>query len=277
MKHNEGPWELALIDLDGTLYRGERTLPGAPEFLQRLRNRGIRPVFFTNNSTRTPKQVCEKLASHQIRADFHEVCTSAQASAAHIRRRHGAGVTVLSIGQDGLREAIIEEGLTPLFVGGEESSRTGKADAAVLGLDANLSYQDLAVFCNEVMRLGEFILTNGDVRLPAEDRFLPGNGAVGSFVATATGLSPYVAGKPNPDFVEYALARYGVAPERTLVIGDNVETDVAVGKLAGLYTIQVTTGVQYLHESTSNQVRMTSHYTADEVHASVENLFRLPH
>ncbi|SFU82755.1 HAD-IIA family hydrolase [Alicyclobacillus macrosporangiidus] len=267
MRHGERAWQAALLDLDGTLYRGDEVVPGAPEFVERLRRRGIRPVFLTNNSTRTPRQVADKLNRMGITAEPDEVCTSAEASAHQLRERFGPAY-IGFVGLDGVREALVEFGHRAVELGTPEHDGHPGVAAVVVGLDPEITYRRLTAVCAEVSRLGAFILTNGDVRLPAGDRFVPGNGALGAFIETATGIRPYVAGKPNPDFVQFALQRYGLDPDGVLLIGDNRRTDVLAGKLAGVYTVQVQSGVQYAEtESASTPLE------PDEVHPSVADLF----
>lgn len=247
------PWKLALVDLDGTLYRGEEGIPGAAEFIDRLRRFGIQPVFFTNNATRTPKQVCAKLATFAIASEPWEVCTSAQAAAAFLRDGLPSAATVAYLGTQALAEALEEQGFTAHYLLGTPTSTSSAAEgqlhaevsAAVLGLDPRVNYGQLAEFCQVVMRLGEFMLTNADVRLPSGANFLPGNGAFGSLVATATGIQPTVAGKPQVRFVDYALRRFGVSREQAVLIGDNLRTDVQAGIAAKVHTIQVQSGVSY--------------------------------
>jgi HAD superfamily hydrolase (TIGR01450 family) len=158
--HAERDWKLALIDIDGTLCRGKQVIEGAPQFVERLRNRGIQPVFFTNNATRTPQQVSTFLSSMGFQVSPREVCTSAQAAAYTLRRRVGEGATVLYIGTDGLREALTTEGLMPVYVDDEHSGPLEDVSAAVVGLDPNVTYQHLARFCQQVMRIGWWVLTN---------------------------------------------------------------------------------------------------------------------
>ncbi|CAM3811016.1 HAD-IIA family hydrolase [Alicyclobacillus pomorum] len=270
MNHTQRRWKAALLDLDGTLYRGETVIPGAVEFVQRLRKRGIQPVFFTNNATRTPGDVCLKLKRLGFDAFPNEVCTSAQAAARYLQREVAEGSKVGYLGQSGLSFALEEAGLVPVSVAADDADVI-ECSAAVLGLDPTATYQSLARFCNLVGRLGAFVLTNADVRLPADDTFLPGNGALGSFVSTATGVSPYVAGKPNPDFVQYVLERFQVSVEDVLVIGDNLETDVASGVLSGVYTIHVQTGVVY-SEAQNGEVR--GQWQPNETWPSVASLFQ---
>jgi 4-nitrophenyl phosphatase len=269
MNHTQYRWKAALLDLDGTLYRGENVIPGAIEFVQRLRNRDIQPVFFTNNATRTPDDVCQKLKRLGIDASPNEVCTSAQAAARYLQRTLTQGSKVGYLGQTGLSSALKDAGFVPVAVAADEADVI-ECSAAVLGLDPTATYSSLARFCSLVARLGRFVLTNADVRLPVDDSFLPGNGALGSFVSTATGVSPYVAGKPNPDFVQYALERFQVSAEDVLVIGDNLETDVASGVLSGVYTIHVQTGVVY---PAAQQSVAGGQWQPNETWSSVAELF----
>ncbi|MCL6592872.1 MAG: HAD-IIA family hydrolase [Alicyclobacillus sp.] len=270
-KHQRRTWQAALIDLDGTLYCGREVVPGAPAFVERLRRRGIRPVFLTNNSTRTPQQVADKLQAMGIEAHAAEVCSSAEATAAYLLQKYGQ-VTVGYLGQDGLHSALLAAGHQPVSLGTAAEERAGTAIAAVaVGLDPTADYMRLAAACDHVMRLKAFVLTNGDVRLPGEDRFWPGNGALGAFIATATGVQPYLAGKPNPDFIAFTLARYGLQRDQVLLIGDNLRTDVEAGKRAGVYTIQVLTGVQYGGAGAGTDA--SPDVQADEVYGSVAELF----
>jgi HAD superfamily hydrolase (TIGR01457 family) len=271
--HAERDWKLALIDIDGTLCRGKQVIEGAPQFVERLRNRGIQPVFFTNNATRTPQQVSTFLSSMGFQVSPREVCTSAQAAAYTLSRKVGEDAPVLYIGTDGLREALHAEGLVPVYVDDQRSGPLDDVSAAVVGLDPNVTYQHLAWFCQQVMRLGWWVLTNQDVRLPVEDAFMPGNGAIGSFISTATGMTPIVTGKPEPLFVDYALARYGARRDEAIIIGDNLLTDIKAGVACGVYSIYVETGVRYPKPKSDHGECDASAIIPNETHASVAELF----
>lgn len=264
MQHRERSWKLALIDLDGTLFRGTEVIPGAVEFVNRIRQRDIRPVFFTNNATRTPTQVVNKLRTMGIAANADEVCTSAQASADWLLRQCGPTASIAYIGTDGLSAALTEANLSARHVRelDDKSDAQPVFDAAVMGLDPLVTYANLTTFCQIVSEIGGFVLTNADARLPVGSWFAPGNGALGSFVSTATGLEPMVIGKPETVFVHYALSRYDAGPEDAILIGDNVLTDILAGRNSGVYTIQVRTGVS-----------VATDIAADEVWLSVADLF----
>ncbi|KPV43683.1 HAD-IIA family hydrolase [Alicyclobacillus ferrooxydans] len=270
MNHRDIDWKLALIDLDGTLYRGSRVIPGAPEFVARLRDEDIQPVFFTNNATRTPVAVVKHLERLGITAMPHEVVTSAQAAANRVGAPDGDSY-VLYIGQEGLHEALREAGHRPLSVRHPKvRDRLGLVKAAIVGLDPDVTYREFALFSQKTAELGSFILTNGDVQLPTEDGFMPGNGALGVFVEAASRVHPYVAGKPNPDFVGYALERFGISREDAFLVGDNPDTDIRCGRQFGVYTILVETGVAANRRLAQSDSPMEE---PDEAVNSVEDLF----
>ncbi|WP_062307426.1 HAD-IIA family hydrolase [Alicyclobacillus sendaiensis] len=240
----------ALLDLDGTLFRGRAVIEGAPEFVRALRASGIQPIFFTNNSSRTPAQVATFLRDLGIDAQAEEVATSAQAAAFLIRRRtsakpHGEPPIVAFVGGPGLEEALRDEGLEPRKARADElrAAWVNRASAVAVGLAPDACYGDLALVARVAYRIGWMVLTNPDRRLPVEDGFMPGNGALGAFVQTASSADVFVTGKPDPSFVDYALQRFHLRRDEVVIVGDNVETDVAAGRAAGLATVWVKSGL----------------------------------
>jgi len=270
--HQNRRFRVALLDLDGTLYRGDNPISGADRFVARLRARGIQPVFFTNNATSTPEQVCSRLRQFHVDCEPVEVCTSAQGAAHFIRARHGQVATGV-VGEHGLLQALVDEGLKPQYAdpaAADMNLLLKECQVAVLGLDRYCTYHSLAIFARLVDTLGEFVLTNGDVRLPVADGFNPGNGALGHLVETATGVQPLVIGKPNPEFVRYALGRFNCPPDEALIVGDNLLTDIAAGNQACVYSVQVQSGVQ----ARDNDTAMGGFRPqADEQVDSIDNLF----
>ncbi|WP_067928882.1 HAD-IIA family hydrolase [Alicyclobacillus shizuokensis] len=238
------PWRAALIDLDGTVYRGDEVIEGAAAFVERLRERRIQPVFLTNNSVRTPQQTADKLNRMGIAARPEEVVTSSEASADYVLRRVGHG-RVGYLGEAGVAEALAAVGLTGVCLRGWQEGALPEVDGLVLGLDRRAGYLDYAAFSLLAMELGWFVLTNPDVRLPVGSRFYPGNGAVGRMIAEASGVDAVIIGKPSPEFIDYALSRYGVARSDAFIIGDNLRTDIEAGRVSGLTTVWVQSGVQY--------------------------------
>ncbi|WP_462411116.1 TIGR01457 family HAD-type hydrolase [Neobacillus sp. Marseille-QA0830] len=222
-----------LIDLDGTMYRGTERIEAASDFVKKLKNKGIPYLFVTNNSSRTPAQVAEKLRGFDIPAEEKLVFTTSQATANYIYQENPEG-TVYVIGEEGLHTAIKEKGFQ---MAGET------ADYVVIGIDRDITYEKLATACLAVRNGAGFISTNGDIAIPTERGLLPGNGALTSVVTVSTQIKPVFIGKPEAIIMEQALKVLGSAKEETLMVGDNYDTDITAGIKAGMDTLIVHTGV----------------------------------
>ncbi|MBM6618685.1 TIGR01457 family HAD-type hydrolase [Bacillus suaedaesalsae] len=229
MKQYEG----YLIDLDGTMYKGTERIHEACDFVRALKEKNIPYLFVTNNSTKTPEQVAEHLKAFDIPTETNQVFTTAQATANYIYELK-KDAKVYMIGEEGLRLALQEKGFT--FAGED-------ADVVVSGLDRSITYEKLAIACLAVRNGAKFISTNADIALPTERGFLPGNGSLTSVIAVSTEVNPIFIGKPEKVIMEQALKAIGTNPSKTLMIGDNYQTDILAGIDAGLDTLLVHTGV----------------------------------
>lgn len=222
-----------LIDLDGTMYRGTEKIEEAGGFVKKIQRKGIPYLFVTNNSTRTPAQVAETLRKFDIPAQEQQVFTTSQATANFLYEQNKEA-SVFVIGEEGIRTALQEKGFN--FAGEH-------ADCVVVGLDRSIDYEKLAIACLAVRNGAKFISTNGDVALPTERGFLPGNGSLTSVIAVSTQTEPVFIGKPEPIIIEQALEVLGTRKEETLMVGDNYDTDIMAGINAGMDTLLVHTGI----------------------------------
>jgi 4-nitrophenyl phosphatase len=223
-----------LIDLDGTMYAGTQVIPGAPEFIDRLNAAGIPYLFVTNNSSRTPEQVAEKLVKMGIRTTPENVFTTSRATAQFIHDEK-PGASVYVIGEDGILEALAEQGL--------EVVTHENPDYVVTGIDRGITYEKLAGACLSVRNGARFISTNGDIAIPTERGFMPGNGSLTSVVSVSTETQPVFIGKPEPIIIEQAMAVLGTSTEETIMVGDYYDTDIRAGIGIGIDTLLVHTGV----------------------------------
>lgn len=222
-----------LIDLDGTMYRGTELIKEAADFVKKLRELDLPYLFVTNNSSRTPAQVAEKLRSFTIAAGEEQVFTTSMATANYIFEQK-SDASVYVIGEEGIKNALMEKGLT--FA--EEH-----ADYVVVGIDRLINYEKLATACLAVRNGAVFISTNGDIAIPTERGLLPGNGSLTSVITVSTQTKPTFIGKPESIIMEQALQVLGTSKEETLMVGDNYDTDILAGMNAGLDTLLVHTGV----------------------------------
>ena len=228
-------YDAALLDLDGVVYLGGAVIPGAAEALRKAGAAGMRLAYVTNNAFRTPAAIAELLTSFGVPAAKQDVVTSAQAAARLLAERLPAGAPVLVVGGSGLRMAVRERGLRPV------STAAGQPRAVVQGYSPDISYSLLAEGGLAVAAGALFVASNGDLTLPSRRGRQPGNGSLIQVIATATGVQPLVAGKPEPPLHRESVLRTGA--RHPLVVGDRLDTDIEGAHRVGADSLLVLTGV----------------------------------
>jgi 4-nitrophenyl phosphatase len=238
-------YKLYILDLDGTVYRGDQAIPGAVDTVAELRSRGSQIRFLTNNSGQTRESYVYKLKRMGFNASPEEIYSSATGTAAYLS---GNGINpVFAIGEAGLVETLREAGIEVL--NGDASGWVNPwpsegAFAVVVGICRAFSYDLLNGALQQCRKGARLIATNTDATYPVEDgRVIPGAGSIVAAVQTCTGIDPVVIGKPNPYLVELILREAGVSPGEAICVGDRVETDLWAGERAGTATHLVLTGV----------------------------------
>ncbi len=224
-------------DLDGVVYRGEAAIPGAVEAFRRWHEGGVPYAFVTNNATKTPAQFAAKLNRLGVAVTPDRVFSAASATATFVRRRWPIGTRIFAIGEACLLEPL---------AAGEFVVARDDAQVVVLGFDYQIDYAKLRTAIRALLGGAELVVTNPDVLSPSESGFEP---CVGAFLAAiraaVPAAEPIVVGKPGPIMIEEALGSLEVSREHAIMIGDQMATDIAGGKRAGLRTVLVTTGVPF--------------------------------
>jgi glycerol-1-phosphatase len=228
-------YDVALLDLYGVVYLGGIAIPGAAQALRKASAAGMRLAYVTNNAFRTPAAIAALLTSFGVPATREDVVTSAQAAARLLADRLPAGAPVLVIGGSGLRMALRERGLRPV------STAIDKPQAVVQGYAPDVSYPMLAEGGLAVAAGALFVASNADRTLPSRRGRQPGNGALLAVIATATGVQPLVAGKPEPPLHNESVLRTGA--RHPLVVGDRLDTDIEAAHRVGADSLLVLTGV----------------------------------
>jgi 4-nitrophenyl phosphatase len=224
----------AVLDMDGVIWRGSQTLPGAPEFFTFLGQHQIPFALATNNSTKTVDTYVEHLTTIGILAKSENIITSAVAAAEYIKSHYPTDTPVYIIGGDGIRRNLASLGYQ------EDPER---AKLVVVGLDFAVTYDKLKTATLLINAGADFIGTNGDRTFPLPEGLVPGNGSILAAIEAATDKKPLVIGKPEAAMFEVALRRLGTTPEQTVMIGDRLETDIFMGQQAGMVTAVTLTGV----------------------------------
>lgn len=231
-----------IIDMDGVLWHGDRSQPGLIEFFQALRYLKLPFVLATNNASLTADQYVTKLASMGVSVALNEILTSGMATASYLAKRYQADVTrVFVIGMNGAVQPLLEQGFS--LSGLYELEPEQRAHLVVCGLDKALSWDKLATAALNIQQGADFIATNGDVTLPTELGFLPGNGATIAALTASTGVSPTIIGKPEPIIYQQALELLGLDPEYVVAIGDRLDTDILGAVRAGIRSLLVLSGI----------------------------------
>jgi NagD protein len=222
-----------LMDMDGVLVREQQPVPGAQEFLARLRELGLPFLVLTNNSIYTRRDLVARLARTGLDVPEASIWTSALATAQFLEDQRPAG-TAFVIGESGLTTALHDVGYT---------LTERDPDYVVLGETRTYSFERITQAIRLVAAGSRFIATNPDNVGPTPDGPLPATGSVAALVSRATGVDPYYVGKPNPLMMRSALNAIEAHSETTAMIGDRMDTDIVAGLEAGLETILVLTGV----------------------------------
>jgi len=230
-----------IIDMDGVLWEGSRALPGLKDFFKCLRKNNLPFILATNNASLTQKQYISKLETMGVTVSPHEILTSSMATAQYLSEQTAPGSTrVFVIGEQGLRDPLIEKGFTLI-----DSYQINKhpADFVVCGLDRSVTWDKLADATLHIRAGAKFIATNADTTLPTERGPVLGNGAILSALQSATEVSPLIIGKPEPIMYQQAIKRLKTDPEKTIAIGDRLNTDILGAVNTGIRSIMVLTGI----------------------------------
>lgn len=224
--------EAFLIDMDGTLYVGEQLVAGAAELVAGLRRDGRRYLFLTNNSSRPGEDYRHRLASLGIAARRADVLTSGDATIEHL------------LGATPHRSACLLG--TPALA--DEFRRAGIAvdapdpDCVVVAFDTTLTYAKLERACTLLFAGKPYYATHGDRTCITEHGLIPDAAALIAACEAVTGRLPEIIGKPHAPIVGAALARLAVPVECIAIIGDQLDTDMAMAHRCGACAVLVLSG-----------------------------------
>jgi NagD protein len=225
--------ECWLTDMDGVLVHENAPLPGAAALLQQWTDAGTPFLVLTNNSIFTPRDLSARLKASGLNVPEDRIWTSALATADFLKQQMPGG-SAFVIGEVGITTALHEAG----FVMTETNP-----DYVVVGETRNYSFEAITKAIRLILGGARFISTNPDATGPSADGPMPATGAISALITKATGMEPYVVGKPNPMMFRSAMNKIGAHSENTAMIGDRMDTDIVAGIEAGLHTILVMTGI----------------------------------
>ncbi len=229
------PYRGWLFDLDGTVYLGERLIPGAARSIAALRDAGRRVAFLSNKPLQTREEYAAKLVCLGVPASAADVVNSSLVLARHLRALD-PGAPVFVIGEPPM--------IAEMRAHGFEVRDDERVRWVVIAFDRTFTYAKLDRALQAVKRGARLIATNPDRTCPVEDGEIPDcAGMIAAVEAVTDQKVEAIVGKPSPIMLEVALATLGVRAGEAVIVGDRIETDIAMGRRLGLHTILVLSGV----------------------------------
>ncbi len=233
-----GKWEilnqtrLFVLDMDGTFYLGDQILSGALDFLKEVEDSGRKFVFFTNNSSKSPKSYKKKLEGMNCYVSQDQIMTSGDVTIQYINTFY-KGKNVYLMGTKTLEES---------FVNARIPLTQDMPDLVVIGFDTSLTYEKLEKACTYIRNGALFLATHLDINCPTENGFIPDCGSVCAAISRSTGVSPKYLGKPFKETIDMVEEKTGFNRKEMAFVGDRIYTDVAAGVKNGAAGILVLTG-----------------------------------
>ncbi len=234
------------LDMDGTIYLGEKWIDGATEFLERIEASGRSYVFLTNNSSKNAAVYVKKLARMGLFVGEEKIVTSGQATIYYLKQ-HFPGKRVFLLGNALLQAEFLQEGI-PLT---DENP-----EVVVTAFDTSLDYRKMCKVCDFVRAGLPYLATHPDYNCPTEDGFVPDAGAIHAFIhASAFRYPDRVIGKPNEDIIHYLTKRVNAARGEIAMVGDRLYTDIAAGVRHGLKSVLVLSGEATMEELEASEIK----------------------
>ncbi|EAL65021.1 hypothetical protein DDB_G0284737 [Dictyostelium discoideum AX4] len=269
-----------IFDCDGVLWIADTIVPGAIETLNYLRQTlGKKILFVTNNSTKTRQQFLEKIKSFNIEAFIDEVYGSSYGAAIYLNQINFPKETkkVFIIGEHGLEKELNDQNFKTIkeinkLKDGLDSVQNTAIDkdvgAVIVGMDTQLTFQKAtyAHMCIKEIEGCLFIATNPDTSYPVKnEKTLPGAGSIVAMIQTSTGVKPITIGKPETLLLDVILKKDNLNPERTLFVGDRLDTDIAFAVNGGIRSLLVLTGISKLNEINNIDSKINPNYYTNTI------------
>ncbi|WP_162055106.1 HAD-IIA family hydrolase [Pontibacter pamirensis] len=223
-----------LIDMDGVIYRGKEPIPGAVEFIDKLRSENYPFLFLTNNSQRTSRDVCYKLRQLGFNVDDEDIFTCGMATARFLASKKALG-TAYVIGEGGLLNELHKVGYSIV---------DDNPDYVIIGEGRTIMLESVDKAINMVMNGSKLIATNLDPNCPVGNgKYRAGCGAFVAMLEFATGKQAFSVGKPSPVMMRMARKTLQLTTAETIMIGDTMSTDILGAGSMGFTTVLTLSGV----------------------------------
>jgi HAD superfamily hydrolase (TIGR01450 family) len=237
----------AMIDMDGTVYKGGNVIPGAPEFIERLKAKKIPFVFLTNNSASDREHYFKKLTEMGFKIEKENILTSTTATTAYLRKHH-SGRSVYPLGTPKFVNEIKNEGIRIV---------NKDPDIVLLAFDTSVTYEKINNAYQFIKNGAELVATHPDDLCPTEDGYDVDIGPFIRFFESMTDVKATVIGKPNVLMAEMAADMMQIPVKGMVMIGDRLYTDMKMASNAGIMSILVLSGEAKIDDVVKNDIKPT--------------------
>lgn len=240
--------KLYIFDLDGTLYLDGQVFPYSLETISKLRENGKLVCFLTNNSSRSSEEYLLKLKKMGFELALKDIITSTQTAISYIKKNYADSLFYV-MGSKSMVSEVLANGIK----GTDELDID--CQGVLMGYDTELNYQKIINTTKILLKGYPYIATNPDKVCPVSYGYVPDCGSFADMLEHAVHRQPYFVGKPNPDIIREALARFDVTAEETVIVGDRLYTDIQCGKNAGVTTVLVLSGETKSSDLVNTKIR----------------------
>jgi NagD protein len=225
-----------IFDLDGTVYRSDKLIPGADRVIRLIREGGRRVVYLSNKPIQTREDYASKLTRLGIPTQPDEVINSTFVMTNYLKKI-APQARLFVVGETPFIEELKRAGFQITDVPKEIAY-------VVVAFDRTFDYGKLNTAFQAIKLGAHFVATNPDRTCPVEGGEIPDcAGMIAAIEAVTEKKVEVIVGKPSPLMVQTVLDVLGLRPEDCILIGDRIETDIKMGKEAGIATGIVLTGV----------------------------------
>ena len=258
--------ELFVLDMDGTFYLDEDILDGALDFLEAVRKRNKKYLFFTNNSSTSPELYIEKLKRMNCHITRSQIMTSGDVMISFLKTYY-PGKSVYLLGTKPLYDSFLNAGIKlfepeiPESEGFVEADTKNLPDIVVVGFDKTLSYNRLTNACTYIRNGALFLATHLDINCPVKGGFIIDCGAICAAINLSTGKEPKYVGKPFKETVDMIVDATRIAADKITFVGDRLYTDVATGVKNNARGVLVLTGEATVDDIKESLVKPNAVYS----------------
>lgn len=239
-QRNISEYDAYFFDLDGCIYCSNKLNTGSVELVNRLKEDRKKVCFITNNSTETAGEIAKKLAGMGLQTEQEHIFTATDYVGKYIKDKFGS-VIVKTVGSKSLQISLQKYGHTVAAI-----HDNARADMVVIGRDIQFNYEKLQHIIREAENGAYIMSTNPDFSHPGPGgKKIPETGALTAAVEVVLGEKVMSFGKPMPFLFHYGIKDIGASPRDCLMIGDNLNTDIAGGNQAGMSTVWLNENYEY--------------------------------